>query len=146
MSAQPVMTPSEETEAAIESAGQRPDNDMRHFLTAIAAVLGETVSSFENTVSRITEITVMQPGKADRDLVVVLQEFDRLHQEFSTLGQVLGRLGAENEPPATVGVGDSGHPVLAAISIADLKQRLARHLSILTVEPSVGPETDEAVF
>jgi hypothetical protein len=102
-------------------------------------VLHETVAAFELTVSRITEITVTRPGRADRDLVVALQDFDRLQQEFMTLGQVLGKLSGKSAPDD----GDVGHhEVMADISIADLKARLAHHLMVLTSDLPDVPQED----
>lgn len=129
--------------AAEAAAAMRPVDEVRRLLTAVAAVLGETVSSFEHTVSRVTEIAVLRSGKADRDLVVALQEFDRLQQEFASLGEVLVRMGAGPDEAAETGL---DRHVMAGITISDLKQRLARHLAIMTVEPLTGPEAEEAVF
>jgi hypothetical protein len=105
-------------------------------------VLHETVAAFELTVSRITEITVTRPGRADRDLVVALQDFDRLQQEFATLGQLLAKLSIKSEPNAEELNG--GRDVIADISIADLKERLAHHLMVLTSDiPDVPAEDVE---
>lgn len=132
----PVAVHADEAESA---AGQSPD-EVRTFLAAISTVLHETVSAFESTVSRITEITVMRPGRADRDLVVALQDFDRLQQEFQSLGEVLARLSARPED----GAGDvPGEDVMAGISIADLRDRLAHQLMILTTDlPDAAPSED----
>jgi len=125
---------------SVEISQQRSPDEIRTFLAAISTVLHETVAAFELTVSRITEITVTRPGRADRDLVVALQDFDRLQQEFATLGQLLGRLSIKS------GTGDeepkNGHDVIADISIADLKERLAHHLMVLTSDISDVPEED----
>jgi hypothetical protein len=126
-----------------ENSPQKSPDEIRTFLAAISTVLHETVAAFELTVSRITEITVTRPGRADRDLVVALQDFDRLQQEFATLGQVLGKLSSR----AVEGAEDRevGHDeVIADISIADLKARLAHHLMVLTSDlPDVPAEDVE---
>jgi hypothetical protein len=124
----------ERTDIAAQHAG----SEVRPLLAAIATVLRETVAAFEATVGRITEITVTRPGRADRDLVVALQDFDRLQQEFATLSEVLGKLSAANGGPY------AGADALAVISIADLKDRLARHLRMLSMELP-GAETGEEV-
>jgi len=131
-----------------EIATRHPDDDIKTFVAAIAVVLRETVAGFEQTVSRITEITVMRPGRADRDLVVALQDFDRLQQEFATLGEVLARLPAlsgENAAGEQSG-SESDHPVLASISIAGLKDRLSRHLRSMAADLSSSDTSDEVVF
>ena len=109
-----------------------PVGEVKLFLAAIATVLRETVGAFESTVGRITEIAVARPEGVDRDLVVALQDFDRLQQEFATLSEVIARLShkTEMDGPAT----GADHEVLAAISIADLKDRLARHLRVLSAD------------
>lgn len=124
-----------------ESSEQKSPDEIRTFLAAISTVLHETVAAFELTVSRITEITVTRPGRADRDLVVALQDFDRLQQEFATLGQLLGKLSTKSEAGAEdreVG----HHEVIADISIADLKARLAHHLMVLTSDIPEVPAED----
>ena len=124
-----------------ESVAQQPP-EIRTFVAAISTVLRETVAAFERTVGRITEITVTRPGRADRDLVVALQDFDRLQQEFATLGEVLARLSAGSGASAAEG---PAQDVMAAISMADLKERLAHHLKILTSDMP-EPDTEEVVF
>ncbi len=124
-----------------ESSEQKSPDEIRTFLAAISTVLHETVAAFELTVSRITEITVTRPGRADRDLVVALQDFDRLQQEFATLGQLLGKLSTKSEAGAEdreVG----HHEAIADISIADLKARLAHHLMVLTSDIPEVPAED----
>ena len=94
----------------------------RRLVGAIGAVLRQTVGAFEGTVSRITELTVLnQKGTAGRDLVVALQEFDRLQQEFATLGQLLERLSGGGEASARPGAAE----LFADVTIAGLKNRLA---------------------
>jgi hypothetical protein len=118
----------------------RSDGEVRLFLAAIATVLRETVTAFESTVGRITEITVTRPGRADRDLVVALQDFDRLQQEFATLSEVIARLSLKPETDGPAAAADED--VLAAISIADLKGRLARHLRTTTADAPVAEGED----
>ena len=131
------------SEELVESSAQKSPDEIRTFLAAISTVLHETVAAFELTVSRITEITVTRPGRVDRDLVVALQDFDRLQQEFATLGQVLGKLSNKSEAGAPDE--EVGHDqVIADISIADLKARLAHHLMVLTSDlPDVPVEDVE---
>jgi hypothetical protein len=127
-----------------ESSPQKSADEIRTFLAAISTVLHETVAAFELTVSRITEITVTRPGRADRDLVVALQDFDRLQQEFATLGQVLGKLSSRSSEEGAEDREVGHDEVIADISIADLKARLAHHLMVLTSDlPDVPAEDVE---
>jgi hypothetical protein len=130
---------------AYEPAPQTND-DIKTFVSAIAVVLGETVAGFEQTVSRITDLTTMREGRADRDLVVALQDFDRLQQEFATLSEVLAKLSALSGAGALVNGADPAHPVLAMISVAALKDRLARQLRDLTADLSGSDTSEEVIF
>lgn len=137
-----------DTAAASDSSDGLPD-DVKTFLAAIAVVLRETVAAFEETVTRVTDITVhRQPGQADRELVVALQDFDRLQQEFATLSEVLAKLSAISgaAPTAHDTVHDTDHEVLAVISVADLKDRLGRHLRSLMLDLSASKIAEETIF
>jgi hypothetical protein len=124
------------------------DDDTKTFIAAIAVALRESVAGFEETVSRVTEITAMRPGRADRDLVVALQDFDRLQQEFATLGDILGRISAAPGVggAARENAGPPGHPLLDGITMAGLKARLSFHLRSLTANPPDSDTSDEVEF
>lgn len=117
------------------------------FLVATAMVLRESIMRYEATTNRITQSLLTQADKVDRDLVMTIQEFDRLHQEFATLSEVLIQAAAKSGKSWLREEG-GGHPAedtLASISIADLKERLMRRLgaSILNFDPN---ESEEVVF
>jgi len=117
-------------------------------LTALVKVLRETVARFEGTVSRVSEIVVAQSGKVDRDLVVTFQDFDRLQQEFATLGEVLACLAATSSRPSLwqPGVAHPGHKAIDAIPILELKQRLVRHVKGEAGELAEPQTSGEAIF
>ena len=131
-----------------DPAPQRCEDDIKTFVAAIAVVLRESVAGFEETVSRVTEITTIRSGRADRDLVVALQDFDRLQQEFATLGEVLGRISSAASVgiPAVQSADTAGHPLLDGISMAALKARLSYHLRSLTADLSDSDTSDEVEF
>jgi hypothetical protein len=120
-----------------------PEGDDRlRLVGAIGTVLAQTVGTLESTVSRITELTVLkQKGSAGSDLVVALQEFDRLQQEFATLAQLLERLH----------IGDASAPrlapaeLLSAVTIAALKNRLSAAL-IDPLEDDLSPQPEDREF
>ena len=119
-------------------------DELRIFLAAAAKALRETVIRLEKSVARITELIVLRPDRADRDLVVALQDFDRLQQEFATLADVLVHAG-DKSSESWLRTADDAHPaedVIARISIADLKERLLRHLggSMSDLMPSTMSE------
>jgi len=146
VSAVPASSGAEAIGAAPENAG--PPEDLKTFLAAVAVVLRETVAGFEETVARVTDITIHRQPQADRELVVALQDFDRLQQEFSTLSEVLSKLSVITgaAPTAHDTVEDKDHEVLAVISVADLKDRLARHLRSLMLDISAAKVSEETVF
>lgn len=132
-----------------EASIRRPNDDIKTFVAAISVALRESVTGFEETVNRITELVAMQPGRADRELVVALQSFDRLQQEFTSLGEVLARLSAisgESTLLGEAGPNEPGDDVLATISISGLKDRLSRHLRSLTIDMSTSGGSDETIF
>lgn len=124
-------------------------DDMRAFLAAVALLQRETVSRFEETVSRLTGLAMGGAGRSDRDLIMTLQDFDRLQQEFAALGEVLARIGLVMEGAAPDGdLSDRlDRDVIAGISISDLQERLRRHYrSDASLQEPSCVILDEAIF
>jgi hypothetical protein len=127
----PSLVPDQDIAQQMSGSPVQASEDLGEFLGTIAKLLHETVVKFERTSSKITEIVVSQPGKTDRELILALQDFDRLQQEFSALGEALARTA---ESAATGRWAEGGgedhakHEVIGAISIADLKERILTHL------------------
>ena len=120
-------------------------DDVRRLIAAMAIALRETVAAFEDTVTRITEMTVLRHGgQADRDLVVALQEFDKLQQEFATLSDILLRLSAS--PHETGSAPPSSAELIPAIAIAGLRDRLARRLTEDDEDLELSPKPDDVEF
>jgi len=123
-------------------------NEIAIFLVATAIVLRETITKFERTTARVTEKVVTGSAQADRDLIVTLQDFDRLNQEFVTLAEVLIQAAAKSGDSWLRAEGGS-HPAedaVAAVSVADLKERLLRQLGMSTIDLAVASVGEEAVF
>ena len=144
------MTPSDlipsgfdqESEQPVSGAPVQAGEDLGAFLGTIAMLLHETVAKFERTSSKITEIVVSQPGKTDRELILALQDFDRLQQEFSALGEALARTGESTTTGRWAqgsGEDHAKHEVIGAISIADLKDRILTHLN----GPGLVPDVED---
>jgi hypothetical protein len=136
-------------EGSAEASARRSNDDIKTFIAAISVALRETVTGFEETVNRITELIAMQPRRADRELVVALQSFDRLQQEFASLGEVLARLSAisgESTLLGEAGPSEPGDDVLATISVSSLKDRLSRHLRSLMIDLPTSNSSDDVVF
>jgi hypothetical protein len=103
--------------------------DVSAFLSVFAALLLDNVLRLEETASRVTDL-LMSTGRADRQLIVALQGFDRLKQEFEALGDALARYADSTNGLPAVGNGHAelGRNVIAAITVADLKDRLLLRL------------------
>jgi hypothetical protein len=100
-------------------------NDVGSFLAVFAALLLDNVMRLDETVGRVTDL-VIGSGRPDRELVVTLQSFDRLKQEFEALGDALTRYAESTNavPPSGEERAQLGQEVIAAITLAELKDRL----------------------
>ena len=94
-----------------------------------AALLLDNVLRFEETANQVTKL-VMSTGRPDRELIVALQSFDRLKQEFEALGDALTRYAESTNalPMAGEERARLGRDVVDSITVADLKNRLLRRL------------------
>jgi hypothetical protein len=133
--------------ANFETVTQPAIREIGTFLTATAEVLRETIMRFEKTTAQITGNLMTRPDQADRDLIVTLQDFDRLQQEFLMFAEVLTQAAGKSSESWLRAEG-GGHPAedaIAVISVADLKERLMRQLnmSMIALAPAAR---DEAVF
>src|SRR5260370_10949464 len=81
---------------AVQSAApaRRAGDDVAAFLDTLATILRENVARLEGTVSRVSEMVLVRSGPAERDLIVTLQDFDRLQQEFAALVDVMAHCAA----------------------------------------------------
>jgi hypothetical protein len=120
-------------------------NDAGAFLSVFAALLLDNVLRFEETASHVTNL-VMGSGRPDRELIVTLQSFDRLKQEFEALGDALTRYAESTNdlPHAGEERAQLGRDVVAAITVHDLKDRLLRRLQA-DLPMGEAPHISEAV-
>jgi hypothetical protein len=117
------------------------------FLGAVTIAFKESLASLEQTVGQVTEIIVAQGGQKDRNLLMVLQGFDRVQQEFANLTSAL-------ETVATArlihgGTADSALSVkesLGAISIDHIKIRLEELFSAVLANIDTVTEFEDVVF
>ena len=107
---------------------QPDDSSFGAFVAVFAALLLDNVVHFEEAVARVTDL-VMSSGKPSRELIVALQSFDRLKQEFEALGDALTRYAESHATPIT---GEERaqleQSVIDAITVADLRERLLDRL------------------
>jgi hypothetical protein len=110
------------------TANESADN-VGAFLAVFAALLLDNVLRLEETVGRVTDL-IMSSGRPDRELVVTLQSFDRLKQEFEALGDALTRYAESTNTIPQDGEEriQLGQEVISAITVADLKDRLLYRL------------------
>jgi hypothetical protein len=116
--------------AQVEKSGAMSGRaDMGAVLGAVATIMRQTVGRFEETVGRISELVVARTDRPDRELVVTLQDFDRLQQELAALNDVVEYFAATASAGA-VDIWDEqhGHRAITAITVADLRDRLLDHL------------------
>jgi hypothetical protein len=108
---------------------QQSGNVVGAFLSAFAGLVLDNVSDLERAASRVSEL-VIGGGRPDRDLIVALQSFDRLKQEFEALGgalahyaDVIGQLPFDGDEGIQL-----GRDAVATITVADLKHRMMGRL------------------
>jgi hypothetical protein len=117
-------------------------------LAALASILRDSTGRFEQTSDRIAQLVVARETGSGVDIIVALQEFDRLRQDFEAIEGILaGCAQAIERPPAN----DPGHPfrtVIDEIPVVDFKNRLARRLAWVSQETNTGdtPFVEEAIF
>jgi hypothetical protein len=115
-------------------------------LSALSTVLGDTLSRFETISSRVTQRVLTRGDAADHDLIVALQDFDRLQQEFASLGDVISHCATVS---CSMEFGDydasTGHSVIADITLSDLKTRFLKHLQDSVIETAPAGD-DEKIF
>jgi hypothetical protein len=108
---------------------KEPTNETGAFLAVFAALLLDNVVSLEDTVGRVTDL-VIGNGHPSREMIVTLQSFDRLKQEFEALGDALTRYAeATNKSELNGGeLAELERRVISGITVADLKDRLLSRL------------------
>jgi hypothetical protein len=104
-------------------------HDVGSFLAVFAALLLDNVLRLDETVGRVTDM-VIASGRPDKELIVTLQDFDRLKQEFEALGDALTRYAETTNSVPSVGEERAllGQEVIAAITLAELKSKLLSRL------------------
>ena len=97
----------------------------------MATELHETILRLERTTARVTELTASRSSRPERELVVALQDFDRLQQEFVSFAEVFASAAVKSLESWQRTTGQDGHPAedaIAKIPLMDLKSRILRQL------------------
>jgi hypothetical protein len=125
-----------------------PDLPLPKLLAALASILRDSTGRFEETSDRITQLVVARETGTGVDIIVALQEFDRLRQDFDAIESILAGCAQAIERPAA---NEPGHPlrdVIAEVPVMDFKNRLARRLAWVSQETNTADATfvEEAIF
>ena len=119
-------------------------NTLGKLLAAASAVLQDTLDRFETISGRVTEHVLTRGNAADHELIVALQDFDRLQQEFAAFGDVISHCAAaSNLTGPEVSRPSIGRDVINVITLSDLKDRFLMHLQYENADfaaPSSGIE------
>jgi hypothetical protein len=82
------------------------------------------------------------------DIIVTLQEFDRLRQDFDAIESILAGCAKAIERTAANEPGQPLREVIAEVPVVDFKNRLARRLAWVAHEAdsAAAPFVEEAIF
>lgn len=119
-----------ETRPESSSAPDGALSDIAALLGVLATLFLDNVRELEHTVARVTDL-VTRDGRPDRELIVTLQSFDRLKQEFEALSGALARYADSTHTLPLDGDGPRepfGRDVIHEIALADLKERFLDRL------------------
>jgi hypothetical protein len=119
-----------------------PDHPLPKVLAALASILRDSTGRFEETSDRIAQLVVARGTGTGVDIIVALQEFDRLRQDFDAIEGILAGCARAIERSTTNEPGRPLRDVIAEVPIVDFKNRLARRLSWVSQEA----DTPEAAF
>jgi hypothetical protein len=136
-----------------EDAGQKngtagSDLPLRTVLATLASILRDSTGRFEETSDRIAQLVVARETGTGVDIIVALQEFDRLRQDFDAIESILAGCAKVIE---RTGGNEPGRPyreVIDEVPVVDFKNRLARRLAWVAQEASTEavPFVEEAIF
>jgi len=126
------------------SAQERAAGDLSALLAALSSVLAETLRRFEDLSGRVTDGILKRGQAIDHDLIIALQDFDRLQQEFAAIADVMTYCASV---PPDAEIGAFPQQALARVNLADVKIRLRDHLRTRQGEGLAAPIDDaEQVF
>ena len=114
-------------------------------LSAVNTVLHETLDRFEQASGRVTHTVLTRGNPGDHELIEALQNFDRLHQEFSAIKSMITHCATAIAEGSVPGEVPCGAEAVAGITLTDVKQRLLACLGETMPQPA-EEIIDEAVF
>lgn len=125
------------------------DLPLPKLLAAVASILRDSTGRFEQTSDRIVQLVMArETGSGGVDIIVALQEFDRLRQDFDAIETILAGCAKVIDRPAAR---ETAHPfaeVVAEVPVVEFKTRLARRLAWVSREINDDdmPFVEEAIF
>ena len=132
----------------IESYNATNDSasELSALLAALSAVLRDTIGRFEEISGRVTDNVLTRGYAADDQLIVALQDFDRLQQEFTALGDVISHCATASSVSGSNGHAAFGYEAIAVITLSDLRDRLLNCLRSHVVQFAPSTGMGEQVF
>jgi hypothetical protein len=130
-----------------DASADQADLPLPKLLAAVASILRDSTGRFEETSDRIAQLVVSRETGSGVDIIVALQEFDRLRQDFDAIEKILAGCAQVIERPAANGTVHPFRDVVGEVPVVDFKNRLARRLAWVSrgIETN-GPFVEEAIF
>ena len=127
---------------------QEPDqfSGVGRLLSAVSTVLHETLDRFENASGKVTQTVLTRGNPADHELIQALQNFDRIHQEFSAIKHMITHCATASVEGRLADNEQWSQDAVAGITLTDVKQRLLACLGETMPRPVAEPMGEEVVF
>ena len=125
-----------------------PDLPLPKVLATLASILRDSTGRFEQTSDRIAQLVVARETGSGVDIIVALQEFDRLRQDFEAIEGILAGCAQAIESAAANEAGRPLREVIGEIPVVDFKTRFARRLAWVSQEANTTDTAfvEEAIF
>ena len=136
--------------AADQNNAADPDLPLPKVLATLASILRDSTGRFEQTSDRIAQLVLAREtgSGSGADVIVALQEFDRLRQDFEAIEGILGGCAQAIERAAANESGRLLRDVIGEIPVVDFKTRFARRLAWVSqeIDSSGTAFVEEAIF
>jgi len=110
------------------------DPPLPKVLATLASILRDSTGRFEETSDRIAQLVVARETGSGVDIIVALQEFDRLRQDFEAIEGILAGCAEAIERAAANQAVRPLREVIGEIPVVDFKTRFARRLAWVSQE------------
>jgi hypothetical protein len=134
--------------AADQNDDADPDLPLPKVLATLASILRDSTGRFEETSDRIAQLVVARETGSGVDIIVALQEFDRLRQDFEAIEGILAGCAQAIERAAANEPGRPLRDVIGEIPVVDFKTRFARRLAWVSqeIDSTSTAFVEEAIF